>query len=646
MPEGMWMRMKLNSKLTLVVVSVIVVSVTLLGVVMAQFMASEIRQRAKHEADEKINETLSALQIVDALASQNVHAATQMMQKEAARLGEAGIQGDAKLNGETVPGLRLGSTSIVGNFALVDEIEALTGDKATIFVKSADDYIRVSTNVPNADGSRATGTKLNRQSPAYAAISSGKAFHGVTDVLGSPYMASYEPLTDRSGHAVGIQFVAAPLSSLTALGKQISETKILENGYLALLKGDGTVIFRPSHVTAEDVRALNQSSPQQGWNVLSQPFSAWNYTVLAAYPEADVSKEVQGLRIQIAGGALILVLLVVAANYPIMSRVSKNIGAILKRAQGIAAGDLSGAEVRANSADELGELTGAMNRMQGSLREVIESIAQNAQNVARASEQFSSTSQQITANSEETSAQANVVSAATEQINRNLQTVATATEEMSASVQEIARSSTQAAKVAGEALQAATQSNAAVSNLVDSSAEIGQVIKVITSIAQQTNLLALNATIEAARAGEAGKGFAVVANEVKELAKQTAKATEDIGHRIAAIQADTKSAIESIQRISKIVEQVNDISSTIATAVEEQSATTSEMSRNITEAAKGSGEVAKNITGVAQAAQNTSHGATESQRAAQSLAQMSAELRHLVGRFKIDANGHGRSVAV
>jgi methyl-accepting chemotaxis protein len=328
------------------------------------------------------------------------------------------------------------------------------------------------------------------------------------------------------------------------------------------------------------------------------------------------------------------------------SGISRATSSVLAQAEAIAGGDLTQEEVKLTSNDELGDLTTAINKMHSKLRSIIVSISDNAQQVATASEEFSSTSQQITANSEETSAQANVVSAATEEVNRNLQTVATATEEMSASIGEIAKNASEAAKVAGEALQAATRTNATVTKLGESSAEIGQVIKVITSIAQQTNLLALNATIEAARAGEAGKGFAVVANEVKELAKQTAKATEDISQKIAAIQTDAKDAVEAIGIISGIIGRVNDISATIATAVEEQSATTSEMSRNVAEAAKGSGEVSKNITGVAEAAQSTSSGATESQKAAEHLAEMSTELRELVAQFRVGANGHGKRASV
>lgn len=253
--------------------------------------------------------------------------------------------------------------------------------------------------------------------------------------------------------------------------------------------------------------------------------------------------------------------------------------AVLVHAESIATGDLTGHDLEVHSQDELGDLTIAINKMSGSLKRMIQAITENSVQVATASEQLSSTSQQITANSEETSAQAKVVSNATLQVSQNLQTVATGAEEMSASIKEIAKNASEAAKVATSAVKVAQTATATVSKLGQSSTEIGLVIKVITSIAQQTNLLALNATIEAARAGEAGKGFAVVANEVKELAKETARATEDIGRKIEAIQGDTVAAVDAISTISEVINQINGISSTIATAVEEQNATTNEMAR-------------------------------------------------------------------
>ncbi len=313
--------------------------------------------------------------------------------------------------------------------------------------------------------------------------------------------------------------------------------------------------------------------------------------------------------------------------------LQEKVDSMLKVVNAAAEGDLT-QEVPVKGEDAIGRMGEGLGRFFRDLRQSVSNIAGTAQTLGSSSEELNSISQTMAGNAEETSAQANVVSAASEEISRNVQTVATGAEEMSASIKEIAQNANEAAKVAKSAVKVAENTNATVAKLGDSSAEIGQVIKVITSIAEQTNLLALNATIEAARAGEAGKGFAVVANEVKELANQTAKATEDISQKIEAIQADTKSSVDAIGEITEIINRINDISNTIASAVEEQTATTAEIGRNVGETAKGSAEITQNISGVAQAAMETSSGVGQTQQAATELSRMATDLQKLVHKFK------------
>ncbi len=272
----------------------------------------------------------------------------------------------------------------------------------------------------------------------------------------------------------------------------------------------------------------------------------------------------------------------------------------------------------------------ARKQAEASLKNTLAALTQSAQTLASASEELSSTSQTMSSNSEETAAQSGGAASAAEQVSKNVTTVATSAEEMSASVKEIAKNAAEAARVGSAAVKVANDTNHTVEKLGESSTEIGKVIKVITSIAQQTNLLALNATIEAARAGEAGKGFAVGANEVKELAKQTADATEDISAKIEAIQGDTRGAVSAIAEISKVIARINDIQNTIASAVEEQSVTTNEIARNAGEAAKGATEITRNIAHVSQAAQSTSAGANQTLAASSELAKMAADLKRIV----------------
>ncbi|WP_328478375.1 methyl-accepting chemotaxis protein [Actinoplanes sp. NBC_00393] len=285
--------------------------------------------------------------------------------------------------------------------------------------------------------------------------------------------------------------------------------------------------------------------------------------------------------------------------------------------------------------DELASMGRAVNRTLDVLRSSFSTINESSRTLSDAASELTATSAQIANAADAASGQSDMIASSAEEVSRSVQTVAAGTEEMNAAIREIADGAGRAAGVAAAGVDSVRAATETIGRLGRSSGEINGVVNLITSIAEQTNLLALNATIEAARAGELGKGFAVVAGEVKDLAQATARATDDIGNRVHAIQEDTEAAIAAIDRIASIIGEVNEHSTTIAAAVEEQTATTAEMGRNIVEAATGSGDIAAGITGVATASQDTARGVVQSRQTAEQLAGMSHELRELVGRFRV-----------
>jgi methyl-accepting chemotaxis protein len=349
-------------------------------------------------------------------------------------------------------------------------------------------------------------------------------------------------------------------------------------------------------------------------------------TAASAQSNASTSRTLMLLAMVIVAGAVAAVALLVAR------RILGGLDAVRRALRALAAGDLTvAADVR--TADELAQMATDYESARASVAAIVGTVVESAAAVATASHELSASSQQIAAGAEETSVQAGAVSTAAEEVSRNVQTVAAGSEQMGMSIREIAHSAHEAARVASEAVAMVGTTNEKVGQLGRSSQEIGNVVKVITSIAEQTNLLALNATIEAARAGQAGQGFAVVANEVKQLAQETAQATEDISRRVEAIQSDTTGAVDAIGEIATVISLINDHQMTIASAVEEQTATTSDMSRSVTEASVGSGQIAANIAGVSAAADGTTRAVHQTLTAADELARMSQQLRDEVGRF-------------
>ncbi|GAA2699995.1 methyl-accepting chemotaxis protein [Actinoplanes palleronii] len=327
--------------------------------------------------------------------------------------------------------------------------------------------------------------------------------------------------------------------------------------------------------------------------------------------------------------ALIGVALAVLVSQMIVRPLSRCVG-VLDRLRD---GDLT-ARAQVGSRDEVGRMADALNHTAEAMDTLVGRVRGSADVLASASEELSSVSAQLSVSAEETSAQVSTVSESAGRVSDGVQAVSAGADEMGVSIREIANSANEAAGVAAEAARTAENTNTSVSRLGEASAQISTVVKLITSIAEQTNLLALNATIEAARAGEMGKGFAVVAAEVKDLAQETARATQEITAQVASIQSETDGAVHAIGQIAAVIATINDYATTIAAAVEEQTATTAEIARSVGQAAEGSTAIAGTIAGVAQAAAQVTAGATETQQTAADLARTAADLQSTVAHYR------------
>jgi methyl-accepting chemotaxis protein len=327
-------------------------------------------------------------------------------------------------------------------------------------------------------------------------------------------------------------------------------------------------------------------------------------------------------------------LALVVLSVPLIRSILRPVRRVGELAEALSAGDLT-QQSGITSRDELGVMAAALDNAVINLRHTIQNMSANADTLAGASTELAATSADIAGAAQSTSVQTASASSEANEISRNVQTVAAGGDEMTASIREIAENTSRAGEIAGQAVTEAALATQSIERLGASSTEIGNAVKLITSIAEQTNLLALNATIEAARAGELGKGFAVVASEVKDLAQETARATEDISKLVTAIQADTGGTVEVISRISDVIGKINDYQTTIASAVEEQTSVTAEMSRSIAEVAAGSERIAGSIEELVQAENRAVEGASQTNETSAEVARTAEQLRALVNSFRV-----------
>ena len=575
-----------------------------------------------------------------------------------------------------MPRLLLGSTVMNGNTGIVDKIQMMTGGVATIFQVLDGKLLRVSTNVLINETDRAVDTYIPSDSPVYKTVMSGETYTGRAFVVNDWYVTAYTPMFDADDKIVAVIFVGRKIIS-PQLRDMITTTKASGVGYFFIYNGKGQVLIHPTlegqnifehEGIGEFFRNHKDGFLEYTWEgnkklTYTQYFEPWDWHLAVGLNEDQM---VRGLDRQIVTrsvlvGAGVMALGVLTALLLVRS-IAGPLNALARQSLKVAEGDYT-ITFSHTARDAIGHLSDAMNTMVVRTKEMLGEITSATQALATASTQLSSISTQMTHGSTQTASMANAVSNATgevtenmtsvsaamEQASVNMNTVAAAAEEMSATIQEIAQNSERAKTTTSSAVVKAQEASGRVDQLGEAAREINAVTATITAISSQTNLLALNATIEAARAGEAGRGFAVVANEIKELAQQTAKATEDIRDRIAGIQSVTTQTVHDISDITGVIGEMNDIVGTIAAAVEEQSVTTRDIAENVGQASMGITEINSNVAAssamtrsvsqdiekVRTASDEMTASSQTVQSSAAELSQLAERLRDQVSRFKI-----------
>ncbi|BAP42256.1 methyl-accepting chemotaxis protein [Pseudomonas sp. LJDD11] len=554
--------------------------------------------------------------------------------------------------GTQTPGLFLDGQPLNNEFSEVDDFRRLTAGVATVFVRSGDDFARISTSLMKQDGSRAIGTLLDRQGQAYARLMAGQEYVGKAVLFGRYYMTQYSPVRDSSGKIIAALFVGFDYTDAqNAQFEDLKNFRIGKTGSLALLDDQGKWLVPPAGVKAAEqagkavAEAVKQPGKGQYWQDTDEtfysvgaPFSGGPWTVVASMPKDEIASVTWSVGTQLAIGSLLAMLIAVGGAIWLLRSKLRPLSELVRQAEALGSGNLK-VRLAVTSHDEIGLLAGSFNTMGEALSNMVEHIRTASRQVSDRAHALSGLSSGAYAGMEQQSGEITSMAGAVEEFSATSLNIADNMKDTERMAQEnarqtrIGRSSMDEASASLQQIAASLNSTAkVVDTLGQRSQEIGSIVGVITSIAEQTNLLALNAAIEAARAGEQGRGFAVVADEVRSLASRTRQATDEISTMIASIQQETGMAINTMQqgnslmqdglarnaKVAEALAQIDEQSrsagqqfAAITTATQEQSSTATALSGNLQSIAMTNGEQREVVANLAVTAKELNDLAAE-----------------------------------